>query len=74
MQPLPSPCPFGLVPDATGVDAFNTAYRQAKQQRAVFVAVEKHGPRWTVKADALTAPQHVISSGCTTQYAKRSST
>ncbi|MGP4003526.1 hypothetical protein [Streptomyces sp. 8N706] len=62
MQPLPVPCPADLIPDATGGDAFNAVYRQAKQERAVFVAVERHGPRWTVKADALTAPQHSIDS------------
>lgn len=62
MQPLPTPCPADLIPDATSVDAFNAAYRQAKQQRAVFVAVERQGPRWTVKADALTAPQHAIDT------------
>ncbi|MEV3993948.1 hypothetical protein AB0J57_34235 [Streptomyces sp. NPDC049837] len=45
MQPLPVPCPADLVPDATGSEAFNAAYKQAKQQRAVFVAVERHGPR-----------------------------
>ncbi|MFI2351208.1 hypothetical protein ACH492_30140 [Streptomyces sp. NPDC019443] len=41
MQPLPTPCPPGLVPDATDVDAFNAAYRQAKQQHQAFVAVEE---------------------------------
>ncbi|MFM9584250.1 hypothetical protein [Streptomyces caniscabiei] len=55
MQPLPTPCPADQVPDATAVDAFNTAYRQAKRQNAVFVAVESQGRRWTVQADALTA-------------------
>jgi hypothetical protein len=62
MQPLPTPCPAGQVPDATAVDAFNAAYKQAKQQYAVFVAVENQGRRWTVKADALTAgPDHTVS-------------
>ncbi|MFF8311424.1 hypothetical protein [Streptomyces lydicus] len=28
----------------------------------MFVAVERLGPRWTVKADPLTAPQHVIDT------------
>jgi hypothetical protein len=60
MQPLPAPCPCGLIPDATGMDAFNAAYRQAKQQRAVFVAVERQGERWTVKADVITASEHVV--------------
>lgn len=41
MQPLPAPCPADLIPDAAGVNAFNAVYRQAKQQRAVFVAVER---------------------------------
>lgn len=62
MQPLPVPCPAAQIPDATGVDAFNTAYGQAKEQRAVFIAVERQGPRWTVKADALPAPQHSIAA------------
>ncbi|MEU9057129.1 hypothetical protein AB0D37_43330 [Streptomyces sp. NPDC048384] len=60
MQSLPEPCPADLMPDATGVDAFNAEYRAAKQQRTVFVAVERLGPHWTVKADLLTAPQHVV--------------
>ncbi|AVI00236.1 hypothetical protein C5L38_34865 (plasmid) [Streptomyces sp. WAC00288] len=55
MEPLPIPCPAELVPDATGADAFNAAYRQAKEQQVVFVAVERQGPRWTAKADTLTA-------------------
>ncbi|MFE4621536.1 hypothetical protein [Streptomyces mirabilis] len=54
MPPLPTPCPPGLVPDATDVDAFNAAYRRAKQHQG-FVAVEEQGRRWTVKADTLTA-------------------
>ncbi|MFF7191963.1 hypothetical protein ACFZAR_44155 [Streptomyces sp. NPDC008222] len=62
MQPLPVPCPAARVPDATGMDAFNAAYRQARQQRAVFIAVELQGGRWTVKADVLTAPQHSIDA------------
>ncbi|MET8615675.1 hypothetical protein [Streptomyces misionensis] len=62
MQPLPTPCPADLVPDATGQDAFNAAYRAAMQQRAVFVAVECQAQRWTVKADALTAFQHDIDA------------
>ncbi|KAF5993656.1 hypothetical protein BOG92_019315 [Streptomyces sp. WAC00263] len=61
MQPLPTPCPPGLVPDTTDVDAFNAAYRRAKQQHQVFVAVEEQGQRWTVKADTLAAgPGHTI--------------
>ncbi|MER6432149.1 hypothetical protein ABT272_31170 [Streptomyces sp900105245] len=62
MQPLPTPCPADLIPEATGLDAFTAAYKAAKQQRAVFVAVERQGDRWTVKADALTAPEHVIAT------------
>ncbi|MGW0604095.1 hypothetical protein [Streptomyces sp. NPDC002640] len=62
MQPLPAPCPAEQVPDATAVDAFNDAYRQAKHQHAVFVAVENQGRRWTVKADALPAgPEHTVA-------------
>ncbi|MEU5390213.1 hypothetical protein [Streptomyces tibetensis] len=60
MQPLSAPCPAVMIPDATGSNAFSAAYKQAKQQRVVFVAVERHGPRWTVKADAITAPQHFV--------------
>ncbi|MFC9266204.1 hypothetical protein ACFTXJ_00220 [Streptomyces zhihengii] len=62
MQPLPIPCPADLVPDATGQDAFTAAYRQAKQRQSVFVAVKRQGPRWAVKADALTAPEHTIGT------------
>ncbi|WP_318212926.1 hypothetical protein [Streptomyces sp. SJL17-1] len=62
IQPLPIPCPAGLVPDATSLDAFNAAYRAAKGQRVVFVAIERLGPRWTVKADALTAPQRTLDT------------
>ncbi|WP_314250974.1 hypothetical protein [Streptomyces sp. DSM 40907] len=38
MQPLPVPCPADLIPDATAVDAFNAASKEAKQQHAVFIA------------------------------------
>ncbi|MER7959914.1 hypothetical protein [Streptomyces sp. NPDC096030] len=62
MQPLPIPCPAAQIPDATGMDAFSAAYRAAREQHAVFVAVERHGPGWTVKADALTAPRHSIGT------------
>lgn len=56
---LPVPCPGHLIPDAT--DRFDAAYRAAKEQRAVFVGIEREGERWTVKADALTAgPGHVV--------------
>ncbi|MFD9099028.1 hypothetical protein [Streptomyces collinus] len=62
MEPLPTPCPADLIPDATGMAAFNAAYKVAKRQQAVFVAVECQAQRWTVKADALTAPQHDIDT------------
>ncbi|MDL5206240.1 hypothetical protein [Streptomyces sp. ALI-76-A] len=55
MQPLPVPCPAHLIPNASGTGAFHKAYRQAMAQSAVFVAIESEGPRWTVKADTLTA-------------------
>ncbi|MFF1632088.1 MULTISPECIES: hypothetical protein [unclassified Streptomyces] len=59
MQPLPIRCPGHLLPDAT--DAFDVAYRAAKAQRAVFVAIEREGQQWTVKADALTVgPGHSV--------------
>ncbi|KUM68126.1 hypothetical protein AQI84_38985 [Streptomyces griseorubiginosus] len=59
MQHLPAPCPAHLVPDATG--RFDAAYRAAKDQRVVFVGIEREGERWTVKVDALTAgPDHVV--------------
>ncbi|MFF1594080.1 hypothetical protein ACFVY0_39210 [Streptomyces sp. NPDC058286] len=63
MEPLPTPCPADRIPDATGLKAFEAACKEAKEQRVVFIAVEQvggPGPRWTVKADALTAPQHTI--------------
>jgi hypothetical protein len=41
MEPLPIPAPPIWSRTRTDTDAFNTAYRQAKQQRAVFVAVER---------------------------------
>ncbi|MFE3633590.1 hypothetical protein [Streptomyces sp. NPDC059168] len=47
MQPLPVPCPADLIPDATGMVAFEAAYRQAKEQDAVFVAIESLGGHWT---------------------------
>ncbi|OEJ56620.1 hypothetical protein BGM19_38980 [Streptomyces agglomeratus] len=61
MQPLPVPCPAHLIPDASGTDMFHRAYRQAMAHGVVFVAIESDGPRWTVKADVLTAgPGHVV--------------
>ncbi|MFF3460138.1 hypothetical protein ACFYXH_38750 [Streptomyces sp. NPDC002730] len=65
MQPLPFPCPADLIPDATGLDAFNIAYKAARTARVVFVAVKRRGRRWTVTADALTAaPGHVVDGAC----------
>ncbi|MEU1107167.1 hypothetical protein ABZ408_40465 [Streptomyces tibetensis] len=59
MPPLPIPCPRDLIPDAT--HAFGAVYRAARAQGVVFVAIEREGQRWTVKADALTAgPGHVV--------------
>ncbi|WP_226652649.1 hypothetical protein, partial [Streptomyces hydrogenans] len=61
MEPLPTPCPAHLVPDATGAGGFDAAYHQAKVQRAVFIAIESQGPWWSVKADTLTAgPGHTV--------------
>lgn len=54
MQPLPVPCPARLIPDATGTEGFHKAYRQAMEQKCVFVAVEHEDGHWTVKADTLT--------------------
>ncbi|WP_406110379.1 hypothetical protein OG698_46355 [Streptomyces sp. NBC_01003] len=63
MEPLPTPCPADRIPDATGLDAFEAACKEAKEQRVVFIAVEQQGGSlWTVKADALTAPQHTITT------------
>ncbi|WP_369198971.1 hypothetical protein [Streptomyces djakartensis] len=55
MQSLPQPCPATLVPDVTGIDAYQAAYRAARLQGAVFVAIERDTSRWTVKTDTLTA-------------------
>ncbi|WP_371100556.1 hypothetical protein [Streptomyces sp. PU_AKi4] len=61
MQPLPTPCPADQVPDATAVEAFNAAHKQAKRQNTVSIAVENQGRHWTVKADALTTcPDHTV--------------
>ncbi|MFE9743137.1 hypothetical protein [Streptomyces sp. NPDC006477] len=62
MEPLPIPCPAGLIPDATDAEAFDAVYRAAREQRVVFVAIEHHGLRWMVKVDALTAPQHNVDA------------
>ncbi|MFE6904576.1 hypothetical protein ACFVFJ_48835 [Streptomyces sp. NPDC057717] len=61
MEPLPTSCSADRIPDATGLEAFEAAGKAAKDQRVVFIAVEQQGGLlWTVKADALTAPQHTI--------------
>jgi hypothetical protein len=52
IRQLPIPCPGHLIPDAT--DSFGAVYRAAKAQGVVFVAIERQGQQWTVKADALT--------------------
>lgn len=60
MQPLPVPCPADLIPDAAAVDAFNAAYKEAKQQHAVFIASSSRAGAGR-KADALTAgPDHAV--------------
>ncbi|MFB8402234.1 hypothetical protein [Streptomyces sp. NPDC055912] len=60
MEPLPIPCPAERIPDASGPNGFEAAYRAARQQRAVFIALESEGPRWRIKADTLTAPEHTV--------------
>ena len=61
MESLPVPCPAHLIPVASGTGAFHKAYRRAMAHGAVFVAIESEGPRWTVKADTLTASsEHVV--------------
>jgi hypothetical protein len=62
MEPLPTPCPADRIPDATGLDALRDACKAAKDQCVAFIAVERQGPRWTVQADTLTAPQHTIDT------------
>ncbi|MER6572231.1 hypothetical protein ABT288_40175 [Streptomyces sp. NPDC001093] len=52
MRPLPVPCPADLILDATGMDAYNAAYRAAKQQRAMFIAIECQAEHWTVNGYA----------------------
>ncbi|MDV5145418.1 hypothetical protein R1T08_14655 [Streptomyces sp. SBC-4] len=63
MEPLPIPCPAERIPDASGPNGFHTFYRAAQQQRAVFIALESEGPRWRIKADTLTAPEHTVDTG-----------
>ncbi|MGW7674301.1 hypothetical protein ACWGJX_45810 [Streptomyces sp. NPDC054775] len=62
MQPLPIPCPAGLIPHVTGLEALEIACRAARKQGAVFVGIEREGDRWIVKADALTAPEHIVDA------------
>lgn len=62
METLPTPCPADLIPEVTSLDVCDAATRAAREQGAVWIAVERQGDRWTVKADALTAPQHVIDT------------
>ncbi|MFD9052850.1 hypothetical protein [Streptomyces zaomyceticus] len=37
-------------------------YGAAQQQGAVFIALEREGPRWRIKADTLTAPEHTVDT------------
>ncbi len=67
------PRPADLIPDATGLDAPTSVCRAAEKQPAVFIAVERQAPRWTVEADVLGAPQHAIDARCTTPYERPSS-
>ncbi|MGP3992099.1 hypothetical protein [Streptomyces sp. 3N207] len=61
MQPLPVPCPAPDIPDVTSPEAFYDAYKAAKQQRAVFIGIERQGDQWLVKADELSVgPGHVV--------------
>ncbi|MER6572689.1 hypothetical protein ABT288_42655 [Streptomyces sp. NPDC001093] len=68
------PCPADLIPDATGLDAVTSVCRAAEKPRVVFIAVERQGPRWTVEADVLSAPQSDVDARCTTPYERPSST
>lgn len=61
MQPPPASYPADLIPDVTGMAAFKAAYRQAKEQDAVFVTIESLDEHWTVKADMITARQHAVA-------------
>jgi hypothetical protein len=65
MQPLPLPCPAALIPDATDLDAFNAAYEAARAAGAVFVCIARSRRGWTVKADTLTAPGHLVDDTAT---------
>ncbi|WP_329624873.1 hypothetical protein OG357_34675 [Streptomyces sp. NBC_01255] len=55
--------PAERIPDASGLNGFDAAYRAARQQRAVFIALESEGPRWRIEADTLIAPEHTIGTG-----------
>ncbi|MFE4972716.1 hypothetical protein ACFRAR_11425 [Kitasatospora sp. NPDC056651] len=55
-----TPCPSHLVPLITDITTFNAAYKAAKAADAVFVAVERVGRSWTVRADTLTALGHQV--------------
>ncbi|MGW3100249.1 hypothetical protein ACWDCC_43230 [Streptomyces sp. NPDC001102] len=62
LQPLPAPCPAHLIPDATGAEAFQEAYRNAMAHHVVFVAIEsENSGLWTVKADTLPAGNHTVT-------------
>ncbi|MFI6416922.1 hypothetical protein ACIBG6_05780 [Streptomyces sp. NPDC050842] len=63
MEPLPIPCPAERIPDASGLNGFDAAYRAARQQRAVFIALESEGPRRRIEVDTLTAPEHTVGTG-----------
>ncbi|MGW7672165.1 hypothetical protein ACWGJX_34475 [Streptomyces sp. NPDC054775] len=54
----------------TGLEALEAACRAARQQGVVFVGIERQSDRWVVKADVLTAPEHVVDA---TVYAAVSS-
>ncbi|KUN58886.1 hypothetical protein AQJ46_42190 [Streptomyces canus] len=59
MQLLPIPCPADQVPDATGTERFNAAYKAAKDAGVTYVGIERRGRSWTVKTDR--APGHVVT-------------
>ncbi|WP_369199038.1 hypothetical protein [Streptomyces djakartensis] len=51
-------CPAALIPDVTGIDVYQAAYRAARHQHTVFIGIERDTNRWNVKADTLTARPH----------------
>ncbi|KPC60734.1 hypothetical protein [Streptomyces chattanoogensis] len=59
-SPFPAPLPAALVPDVSGIEAFNAAYATALATGAVFVSISRSGRHWAVKADTLTAPAHTV--------------